>query len=438
MEEHENNTAYTTDSFDEQPVYEPKKKSPSDAGCLVAAVLFTLIAVLAAAVLVAVLVPHRNGNEQQGRPNTPMHSGEVFGSTEPDFSQNPSGGYTPMPVPTATTRPMTDYDGVPPVITDASNPFPEIISGVQSGVVSVYSYGNSKSIFGNTSMEVQGSGTGFVVSSDGYVITNAHVIADAVKVTLVLFDDSEVDCEVIGSDVATDIAVLKFDNTAHRIKPLYLGNSDNAKVGEFVITVGDPSGRELAGTITFGIISAVNRTVNIDGRTNTYIQTDAAMNPGNSGGPLINSKGEVIAVNSAKTVTASYDEYGNAISAEGLGFAIPMNTVKEIAESLITSGRIERPGIGVTIYPCPDEDLYKAGLDHGLMVESVTSGGPAEKAGIMAGDILTECNGVTLTANDDLTHIIANSKVGDVLSVTLVRNGKSMTLSITVGDLNAY
>lgn len=350
---------------------------------------------------------------------------------------------TPVPkppetiVPSPTSRPMTQYDGVLPVVTETSNPFPEIIETVQNSVVSVCNYTVAKNIFGKEGLVMQGSGTGFVISTEGYVITNAHVIKDAQKVTLYVSKDVEVDCEVIGSDTTTDIAVLKFDNSVPNIVPLYLGDSDTTKVGEFVITVGDPSGLELAGTITFGMVSAVNRSVNIDGRTNVYIQTDAAMNPGNSGGPLINIKGEVIGVNSAKTVTASYDDSGNAISAEGLGFAIPINTVKSIAEGLITMGRIQRPGIGLTIAPATDEELYSANLTYGLTVHELIVGGPAYKAGIQAGDILINCDGKELHENNDLTQMIAERKIGDTLKIELVRNTQKITVNLTIGDLNA-
>lgn len=420
-------SAYSRDfkeDFSDDP--ETKQRDPSNAGCIMSVIFFTLTAVFAICLIISILIPNEKHNSDVSEGTNPLRSPDMSGSV---FAN-------PTSAPSTTPRAMTEYDGSLPQISDTSNPFPDIITGVQSGVVSVYNYGNVVDIFGNTSVDVQGSGTGFVVSSEGYVVTNAHVIDDAVRVTIVLSDDTEVPCEVIGSDVSTDIAVLKFDNASYGIQALYLGNSDNVRVGEFVITVGDPSGRELAGTITFGIISAVDRTVNIDGRTNTYIQTDAAMNPGNSGGPLINTKGEVIAVTSAKTVTASYDESGNAISAEGLGFAIPINTVKSIMQGLITEGKIVRPGIGITIAPATEEELYVSKLAFGLAVHSIVAGGPADVAGIKEGDILTLCNGKELRTNDDLTAIVQGSSVGDVLNITLYRNGNKVDVDLTIGDLN--
>lgn len=403
------------------------KKRMSDAGCVVSLIVIVLVTVFSISILVGLLIPKRDsGSNQGGSPTVPF------------ISESPRQEIliTPVPVPEGGDRPMTEYDGSLPAIKDTANPFPDIIEGVQGGVVSVCNYGVSQlGLFGNRE-SLQGSGTGFVISSDGYVVTNAHVIEGASRVSIILSGSQEVEVDVIGYDTSTDIAVLKFNNNKYNVEPLYLGDSSTVRVGEFVITVGDPSGIELAGTITFGIISAVDRSVNIDGRTNVYLQTDAAMNPGNSGGPLINIKGEVIGLNSAKTVTASYDENGNAISAEGLGFAIPINTVKSITEALITKGKIERPGIGVTIAPATDVELQEAGLTYGLRVHDVVENGPCDDAGIHIGDVIYMCGGVELHETSDLTAVIQAHSIGDRLQVKLSRDGVIVDAEITIGDLN--
>ena len=425
--------AYTVENHDNpREVFTEKKKRRSGAGCFLITVFVLLLILFAAAVTIIIIKEYK---ENKPLP-APSGSGDtVYTTPAPDatyFPGNTYHAYTPAP----TERVMAQYDGQAPVITDTVNPFPEVIQNVQGGVLSVYNYGMTQSLFGKSQEGLIGSGTAFCISSEGYCVTNAHVVEGATKVTLVLSDDREIPCEVIGSDVTTDIAVLHFDNTTLGIKPLYLGDSSKVRVGEFVITVGDPSGRELAGTITFGIVSAVDREVNIEGRKNSYIQTDAAINPGNSGGPLINSKGEVIGVTSAKTVTASYDEFGNAINAEGLGFAIPINTAKTIVESLITKGRIVRPGVGVTIRPATDEELHERQLSYGLYVNSVIKNGPCDAAGITEGDVIISCNGAELHENDDFVKKVQGSKVGDVLTLFIWHDGAMKTVTVTVGDLN--
>ena len=233
-----------------------------------------------------------------------------------------------------TGREMPVLDGQVPIISDTVNPAPDIVEQTFEGVVGVNSYEKVKD-----KDELEGYGSGFVLSSEGYIVTNAHVIKGASKVTVTLPDNDkqEIDAEVVGYDSTMDIAVLYIRKDG--LKPLALGSAENVRVGDFTIAIGNPSGSELAGTATFGIISATSRNVNIDGHENEYLQTDAAINPGNSGGPLLNMKGEVIGITTAKNIFAGYDEYGNTISAEGLGFAIPIDKAVEVAEELITQGR---------------------------------------------------------------------------------------------------
>jgi serine protease Do len=200
-----------------------------------------------------------------------------------------------------------------------------------------------------------------------------------------------------------------------------------------VLAIGDPiSADELSGSVTFGIISALSRDINIEGFVNEYLQTDAAVNPGNSGGPLINMRGEVIGVTSAKYTTAGYDEFGQSISSEGIGFALPINNVMEIASSLIENGSTVRPGIGVTVVTY-DEDSDKT---PGVYIYSVSEDGPAEQAGAQVGDRLLKVDGVALDSQDAFIEAVRAKEPGDELKLLVDRDGTEVELTIVVGDLN--
>lgn len=330
---------------------------------------------------------------------------------------------------------MPNLDGIAPVIPGLSdNPIPNIYDAVSPGVVGVLNYQGGKSALGKDIDVLYGSGTGFAVSSEGYILTNAHVVDGASKVTVKLFGEKEErDATLIGSDTETDIAVLKVEGVT--LQPLKLGNSDQVRVGEYVLAIGNPlSSDELANTITFGIVSATARQVTIDNYTNTYLQTDEAINFGNSGGPLINMYGEVIGVNSAKTVTAGYDEMGNAVSAEGIGFALPINQVQKIMGILITKGFVERPGIGVTVSTVDKTMAEENGVPAGAIVLSVVKGRPADQAGILKGDIIVEANGKTIETHEEFVNTVLNCMIGDELKVKLYRDGEYLELTIVVGN----
>lgn len=355
----------------------------------------------------------------------------------PHMTETPDlATYLPELTPSITQRPMPEFDGELPLISNTSNPFPEIYEEAVLGVVGVYNYAVGYSYTGELEEYIQGSGTGFVLSSDGYIATNAHVIADAEKVTVVFPSETEVEAEIIGYDLTTDIAVLKVANIHRELQPLYISNSDDVRVGEFVMIIGDPSGRELASSASFGMISGVSRQININGQVNEYLQTDAAVNPGNSGGPMINDRGEVIGIISAKTITASYDEYGNAISAEGIGFAIPINNAIEIIESLITQGYIQRPGIGISVVEGTPALLADTGLEYGIIVYSVTPDGPGDQAGLQEGDVIVSYDGIEAHSTDEFISHIKSKSIGDEVSLRLYRNSQYMDVVLTIGDLN--
>jgi serine protease Do len=298
----------------------------------------------------------------------------------------------------------------------------------------VINYQKMLSMTGKESYEVYGSGTGFAVSSEGYILTNAHVVEGADKVTVKLVgEDDERDAVVIGSDTETDIAVIMVEGVA--LQPLKLGDSDSVRAGEYVLAIGNPlSTDELANSITFGIISATTREITIDNYTNTYLQTDAAINFGNSGGPLINMQGEVIGINSAKTITAGYDEYGNAVSAEGIGFALPINQAQVIMGILITKGVVERPGVGIIVSTVTEELAEANGVPVGAYVESVVKDRPAAEAGVQAGDIIVEADGETITDKDQLVAIVLRCLVGDELKIKVYRDGEYLDMTMIIGN----
>ena len=342
---------------------------------------------------------------------------------------------TPMPEVNNNDRTMPSLDGIAPVVPGlADNPIPDIYDAVSPGVVGVLNYQVGKNALGKDVDVLYGSGTGFAVSSEGYILTNAHVVDGASKVTVKVYGEKEErDATLIGSDAETDIAVLKVEGVT--LQPLKLGDSDQVRVGEYVLAIGNPlSTDELANTITFGIVSATARQVTIDNYTNTYLQTDAAINFGNSGGPLINMSGEVIGINSAKTVTAGYDEMGNALSAEGIGFALPINQVQKIMAILITKGYVERPGIGVTVSTVDKAMAEENGVPTGAIVLSVVKGRPADQAGILKGDIIVEANGKTIETHEEFVNTVLNCMIGDELKVKLYRDGEYLELTILVGN----
>lgn len=398
-------------------------------GYVVTAVVFMIIGAL----LASILAPSLYGLSQQpAATKTPDGSGFYVPDGTPKPDATPGEAKHPSNTPNPTTRPMPNLDGESPMIGNDVNPIPDIVEQVSSGVLGVINYGYVNQ-FGGTYVE-QSSGSAFLISTDGYIITNAHVVEDSDALAVTFVDGTEQEAELIGLDKTLDIAVLKVEDTA--LPALKLGDSDAVRVGEFTIAIGDPTGRELAGTTTFGIISATARDVNIEGRTNTYLQTDAAVNPGNSGGPLLNMAGEVIGITSAKTVTASYDEYGNAISAEGLGFAIPINDAMVIVSQLITLGYVQRPGIGLSISTWDKFAAQEYNTVEGMYVARITKDGPAHKAGLEVNDIIVEVDGAPVTTQDEFVAYVKGKRVGDSMVFKVWRAGEYFETTLIIGDLN--
>jgi serine protease Do len=269
------------------------------------------------------------------------------------------------------------------------------------------------------------SGTGFIVDKNGYIITNNHVVDGGDKITVKLQGDTaEYRARVIGTDLETDLAVLKID-VPHAVQPVNIGNSDAVQVGDWAVAIGSPF--NLEETVTAGIISATGRDIDGAQQFQRFIQTDAAINPGNSGGPLVNIRGEVIGVNTMIATSRG--------GSEGVGFALPSNMVARVYNDVVRYGRVKRGSIGVSWQKnLKPETLRALGEDHGVIVSDVTKGGPAEKAGLKPDDIILAMNGRPVKDGDDLMNRVADTPVGNAAKMTVDRDGKKMDLSLVIQD----
>lgn len=317
----------------------------------------------------------------------------------------------------------------------------EDISPAIVGITNLQAQSNS-SLFGSSSSgssedTESGSGSGVIFKKENgkaYIITNNHVVEGASSLKVSLYDGTEVTAKLVGSDSLTDLAVLQISDD-HVTKVASFGDSSDLRTGETVIAIGDPLGKDLSRTVTQGIVSGVDRTVSMStsaGQTSiNVIQTDAAINPGNSGGPLLNTDGKIVGINSMKI---SEDDV------EGIGFAIPSNDVKPIAEELLSKGQIERPYIGVSMldleqvpqnYQEGTLGLFGSQLNKGVYIREVASGSPAEKAGLKAEDIIIGLKGKEIDTGSELRNILyKDAKIGDTVEVKILRNGKEMTKKI--------
>ena len=331
-----------------------------------------------------------------------------------------------------------NLDGETPTISDYNNPVPEIAESVSPGVVGVTaSYTQqSQQPYGESSV-VSSRGTGFIISTDGYIITNNHVIADGESFMVTMQDGTEHEAQLIGSDSTLDIAVLKIE--AEGLTALSIGNSDNLQVGELVVAIGNPqgAGENLTGTVSVGYVSALHRELMFNNTRQEFIQTDAALNPGNSGGPLVNSDGEVIGVVTLKSLVSSVNSDGSTVDTEGIGFAIPINAAIEAATEIIETGSVSRPGIGVYCTFLDEETATQAGVVSGMYIRDFMEISPAHQAGMQAGDIITAYDGNPVETGDDLIEYIGSKEVGDQITLTVWRDGQEMEITITLADTNA-
>jgi serine protease Do len=276
---------------------------------------------------------------------------------------------------------------------------------------------------GGDSPAMKGAGTGFVISEDGRIVTNAHVVDGADDVTVTLADGTQYAAKVVGADSATDIAVLKIEATG--LTAVTFGASKDLQVGENVVAMGNPFG--LGNTVTTGIVSAIGRDINA-GPFDNFIQTDAAINKGNSGGPLFNEQGEVIGIN-----TAIVSPTGGSV---GIGFAVPSDMASAVVADLSDDGKIQRGWLGVQIQPVSEDVASALGLDaaKGVMIAQVIEDTPAMKAGLRKGDIVTAIDGTAVDGPRDLTRIVAGDAPGKTIGLDLLRAGKPVTLNVTLGD----
>ncbi len=325
---------------------------------------------------------------------------------------NVQGSPSPSTPPGQQTQIYLDY-----------SPVVSIAEQVGPAIVGISNIGWSRDFFGTRKLAEKGSGSGVIISKDGYIVTNNHVIANAEKLIVHLADKREFEAELVGADPDTDLAVLKI--AADNLPVAILGDSDQVRVGELAVAIGNPLGHELARSVTVGVVSATQRSIMIQDRKFNLIQTDAAINPGNSGGALVNGQGHVIGINTVKLVEEGV---------EGIGFAIPISDAKPIIEALIARGYVSRPALGIWGMNIDEVTATVNNLPKGIYIDRVIEGGAAQKAGLQAKDIITAINGLTVETFDDLNQILKNFKPGDEINITLYREGKSISIPLILGE----
>ena len=273
------------------------------------------------------------------------------------------------------------------------------------------------------------TGSGVVLSQDGYILTNAHVVSGAQTLTVLLYDGSTYSARIVGQDAFSDVAVLFIE--APGLVAAEFGDDRSLRVGDAVVAIGDPLGIELRGTMTNGIVSAINRDIRAEGRTMTLIQTNAALNQGNSGGPLLNCYGQVIGINTMKI--------GDNVSAsgvEGLGFAIPSTTIKEVVDQLLSQGYVSgRPSIGITVQRLSTLDQLYYGIPSGLYISQVDPGSCAANVGIQAGDVLLTFDGQPTTETEALQQLLYAHNAGDSVTVTIYRGGRRYEATLILDEM---
>ena len=342
----------------------------------------------------------------------------------------------------------SDAKSIPMIVEEA---MPSVV-----GIASTFEYASTNDSFGfggfggfggfdnydnygsSQTNEIKSTGTGIVMTADGYIITNAHVVYDtseyncgkAVEISVLFSDESEKEAKIIGYDTESDIAVLKVD--ANNLTPANFGQSEELMVGELVIAIGNPLGFDLFGSVTTGIVSALNREITINEKQMTLIQTDAAINSGNSGGPLLNSSGQVIGINSAKMSSS----YMSSASVEGLGFAIPITNAKIIIDDLINYGYVTgKPQIGISGVDIDEINSRYYNIPQGIWVSTIKKGSAAEKAGIKQSDVIIGIEGEPVKSIADLNKIKNKYKAGDTVTITVSRAGEDMDFKVVLQEI---
>ena len=330
-------------------------------------------------------------------------------ATEP---QQPEGVNTTLQI-SASPQSLENIADTPGAIS-----WQEIYEKVMPSVVSITSYDG-----GTTS-----TGTGVIMDANGYIITNAHVVEDAIQIQVLLTDGRTLEARCVGADVLSDLAVLRVSATG--LVPAEFGDSDRLRVGDEVVAIGDPLGVELRGTMTDGIISGINRDIKSGNRTLTLMQTTAALNTGNSGGPLVNCYGQVVGINTMKI-----GNYASASGVDNLGFAIPITAVQTVLEQLANQGYVAgRPDIGFTGTAISTFYQFYYRMPAGILITEVDPQSDAAAQGLRRGDILMTLNGKAVTTLDILEEIVYASSVGDALKATIYRDGREFAVTITIGE----
>ena len=343
--------------------------------------------------------------------DTPFPAASVPADTQPDAARAPTQPPVELDTQPAGTQPAEGGDMLS---------LQEIYETVIPSVVSISCVGPAG-----------GTGTGVILTQDGYIVTNCHVVEGAQAIQVLLSDGRNIHAELVGLDDVSDLAVLRIQATD--LIPARLGDSAAVRVGDSVVAIGDPLGIALRGTMTDGIISAINRDVDVDGRTMSLLQTNAALNSGNSGGPLINRYGQVIGINTIKMSSSLA-----SATVEGLGFAIPSATVQEITNQLILQGYISgRPSLGITGEAVSTFDQLYYYLPRGLQITEVAEGSCAQTAGLQKGDIVLSIDGVSVTDSASLRTVLYNYKPGDEVTVVIYRGGRRYTGTIVLDEAGA-
>ena len=396
-----------------------RTRPPKDHTGLVAILLVLVLAWLGYSTAVG-----NFGSDREKAQETTAPTLSAVAETEPRTAAYDS--LTPETKATAPDSLLSDYRmeiaaspaSVPNVPQEGGLSLQEIYRQTIDSVVSITTQGNDGSA----------TGTGVILSSDGYIVTNCHVVEDGLTFAVLLSDSRSFDAALVGMDRVSDLAVLKIE--ASGLQSAQFGDSSSLQVGDSVVAIGDPLGIRFRGTMTDGIVSAINRDVTVDGRTMTLIQTNAALNSGNSGGPLLNCYGQVVGINTMKISNSV-----SAATVEGLGFAIPSVTVREIVQQLISQGYVSgRPSLG---FSCENVSSFYQLYYHlpaGVYVTELLEGSPAAEAGLRESDILLYFDGERIRSTDDLTSLLYVHEAGDPVEVVVYRKSGQVTLTICLEE----
>lgn len=395
--------------FYDVPPVEPKKKKKKGSGKAIIAAALT-VAVIAGSCAATALIVDRQWQHRAEQLETSFNTKVEELQKQVEAASAKSNGTS------ISGSPVSSVEGMTPS---------EVYARNVNSVVAISNQATTN-FFGQIS-KTASSGSGFILTEDGYVVTNYHVVAGANTLTVITFDSTEYDAKVIGYDEANDVALLKIEATG--LQPVTIGSSDDLIIGDQVVAIGNPLG-ELTSTLTVGYLSAKDRAVSTEGSYISMMQTDAAINPGNSGGPLFNMKGEVIGITTAKYSGTT----GSGASIEGIGFAIPIDDVMDMMSDLREHGYVSGASLGVSVYSMDQQTADRLGLPLGSLVDAVTEGSCAEKAGVQETDIIIGLGDYKVENNSDLLLALRKYKAGDTTNITVYRGGKEVSLSITLDE----